>query len=163
MDVKCAFLNEFLNEEVYVEQRKGFQDSHFPDHVYKLRKALYDLKQAPGTWYERLIVFLIKHDFQRGSVNKTLFIQQDKKNILIAHDNTLFIQQDFVHTARQDFVGFSDADWAGCVDDRKSTFGGYFFVGNNLVAWHSKRQTLTSLSTAEAEYIATGSCCTRLL
>ena len=60
-------------------------------------------------------------------------------------------------------VGFSVADWARCVDDRKSTFGGCFFVGNNLVAWHSKKQTSTSLSTAKAEYIAAGSCCTQLL
>ena len=60
-------------------------------------------------------------------------------------------------------VGFLDADWAGCVDDRKSTSGGCFFVGNNLMAWHSKKQTSTSLSTAEAEYIAAGSCCTQLL
>lgn len=60
-------------------------------------------------------------------------------------------------------VGFSDADWAGCVDDRKSTSGGCFLIGNNLVAWHSKKQTSTSLSTAEAEYIAAGSCCTQLL
>ena len=60
-------------------------------------------------------------------------------------------------------VGFSDADWVGCVDDRKSTSGGCFFIGNNLVAWHSKKQTSTSLSIAEAEYIAIGSCCTQLL
>ena len=74
----------FLNEEVYVEQPKGFQDPHFPDHVFKFQKALYGLKQAPRAWYERLTVFLVEHGFQRGSVDKTLFIQQDKKNILIA-------------------------------------------------------------------------------
>ena len=47
MDVKCAFLNGYLNEEVFVEQTNGFQDPHFPDHVLKLKKALYGLKQAP--------------------------------------------------------------------------------------------------------------------
>jgi len=60
-------------------------------------------------------------------------------------------------------VGYSDADWAGNDDDRKSTSGGCFYVGNNLVAWMSKKQASISLSTAEAEYIAAGSCCTQLL
>ena len=60
-------------------------------------------------------------------------------------------------------VGFSDADWAGNADDRKSTSGGCFYVGNNLVSWLSKKQNSISLSTAEAEYIAAGSCCTQLL
>lgn len=56
--------------------------------------------------------------------------------------------------------GFSDIDLVGNVDDRKSTFGGFFYVGNNLVAWHGKKQNYVSLSTAEAEYIVVGSCCT---
>ncbi|XP_065639097.1 uncharacterized mitochondrial protein AtMg00810-like [Quercus suber] len=59
-------------------------------------------------------------------------------------------------------AGYSDADWAGNVDDRKSTSGGYFYVGNNLVSWISKKQNFISLSTAEAEYINAGSCCTQL-
>lgn len=60
-------------------------------------------------------------------------------------------------------AGYCDADWAGNADDRKSTTGGCFFLGNNLVSWHSKKQNSISLSTAEAEYIAAGSCCTQLL
>jgi len=58
---------------------------------------------------------------------------------------------------------YPDADWAGNADDRKSTSGGCFYVGNNLVAWMSKKQASISLSTAEAEYIAAGSYCTQLL
>jgi len=54
MDVKSAFLNGYLNEEVYVEKPKGFIDLSLPNHVYKLKKALYGLKQAPKAWYERL-------------------------------------------------------------------------------------------------------------
>ena len=54
MDVKCAFLNGYLNEEVLVEQPKGFKDPHFPDHVLRLKKALYSLKQAPRAWYDWL-------------------------------------------------------------------------------------------------------------
>ena len=60
-------------------------------------------------------------------------------------------------------VGHFNADWAGNADDRKSTSGGCFYVGNNLVCWMSKKQNSISLSTAKAEYIATGSCCTQLL
>ena len=58
---------------------------------------------------------------------------------------------------------YSDADWAGSVDDRESTSGGCFYLGNNLVSWMSKKQNFVSLSTAESKYIAAGSCCTQLL
>jgi hypothetical protein len=60
-------------------------------------------------------------------------------------------------------AGYFDAEWAGNADDRKSTSGGCFYMGNNMVVWMSKKQASISLSTTEAEYIATGSCCTRLL
>jgi hypothetical protein len=60
MDVKSAFLNGPISEEVYVEQPPGFEDPHFPNHVYKLHKALYGLKQAPRPWYECLKEFLLK-------------------------------------------------------------------------------------------------------
>ena len=60
-------------------------------------------------------------------------------------------------------AGYSVADWAGSVDDRKSTLGGCFYLGNNLVSWMSKKQNSVSFSVAKAEYIAVGSCCTQLL
>ena len=69
MDIKSAFLNGFLNEEVFVEQPKGFQDPHFPDHVLKLKKALYGLKQAPRAWYDRLTTYLLDHGFTSGQAN----------------------------------------------------------------------------------------------
>ncbi|XP_050253631.1 uncharacterized mitochondrial protein AtMg00810-like [Quercus robur] len=58
---------------------------------------------------------------------------------------------------------YLNADWAGSVDDWKSTSGSCFYLGNNLVSWMSKKQNSVSLSTAEAEYIAIGSYCTQLL
>ncbi|KAM6544009.1 hypothetical protein CsatB_008456 [Cannabis sativa] len=69
----------------------------------------------------------------------------------------------FSKDTNSNLVCFSDADWAGNADDRKSTSGGCFYLGNNLVSWHSKKQNSISLSTAEAEYIVAGSCCTQLL
>ena len=60
-------------------------------------------------------------------------------------------------------AGYSDADWARNAADRKSTSGGCFYVGNNLISWMSKKQNSISLSIAEAEYITVGSYCTQLL
>ena len=73
MDVKSAFLNGELEEEVYVQQPPGFEDPKFPNFVYKLLKALYGLKQAPRAWYDTLSEFLLKHGFTRGTIDKTLF------------------------------------------------------------------------------------------
>ena len=74
IDVKSAFLNGMLQEEVYVEQPKGFVDPHRPDDVYKLKRALYRLKQAYRAWYDRLTTCLTEHGFKRGIANTTLFI-----------------------------------------------------------------------------------------
>ncbi|GJX24481.1 retrovirus-related pol polyprotein from transposon TNT 1-94 [Tanacetum coccineum] len=70
MDVKSAFLNGFINEEVYVAQPPGFIDFAKPNYVYKLKKALYGLKQAPKAWYDRLKAFLIKHNYSTGMFSK---------------------------------------------------------------------------------------------
>lgn len=63
MDVKSAFLNGFIEEEVYVKQPPSFEDFKYPDHVYKMHKALYGLKQAPRAWYECLRKFLLNNGF----------------------------------------------------------------------------------------------------
>ena len=83
MDVKSAFLNGFINEEVYVEQPPGFGSFNFPNHVFKLKKALYGLKQAPRAWYERLRKFLISSGFKMGKIDTTLFIKLRENDILI--------------------------------------------------------------------------------
>ncbi|GJY11464.1 retrovirus-related pol polyprotein from transposon TNT 1-94 [Tanacetum coccineum] len=82
MDVKSAFLNGKLKEEVYVKQPPGFESSEFPDYVYKLDKALYGLKQAPGAWYETLSTFLIQNKFARERIDNTLFIYKYKEDVL---------------------------------------------------------------------------------
>jgi hypothetical protein len=73
MDVKSAFLNSVIQEEVYVRQPLGFESPKYPDRVYKLSKTLYGLKQAPRAWYARLKTFLLKHGYVMGSVDKILF------------------------------------------------------------------------------------------
>ena len=70
MDVKSAFLNGIVNEEIFVSQPPGFEDHRYPYHVYKLKKALYGLKQAPRQWYERLSCFLLSHQYERGKMIK---------------------------------------------------------------------------------------------
>ena len=306
MDVKSAFLNGLIEEEVYVEQPPGFENSEFPNHVYKLHKALYGLKQAPRAWYDRLSSFLLKNNFTRGNVDKTLFLKKKNDDLLVVQiyvDDIIFgatnesLCQDFAKLMQGEFemsmmgelnfflglqirqtkegifinqtkytreilkkfgmentkplgtpmsstcrldkdesgksidqklyrgmigsllyltasrpdimfsvcmcaryqsnpkeshllavkrilrylsgsieiglwysrdssfelIAYSDADFAGCKLDRKSTSGTCQFLGVNLISWSSKKQNSVALSTAEAEYIAAGSCCAQIL
>ena len=305
MDVKSAFLNGELEEEVYVEQPPGFVDPKYPNHVYRLDKALYGLKQAPRAWYETLTQFLLESGFIRGTIDKTLFYINQGKDLLLVQiyvddiifgstndklcqkfsklmqsryqmsmmgelsyflglqvkqtDDGIFINQSkytrnllkrfnmlesssastpmatatkldqhqgsevdvtsyrgmigsllYLTASRPDImyatclcarfqamprephliavkrifrylkgnpdlglwypresdfnlIGYSDADFAGCKVDRKSTTGSCQFLGDILVSWSSKKQKSISTSTAEAEYIAAGSCCAQIL
>ncbi|GJZ90510.1 putative ribonuclease H-like domain-containing protein, partial [Tanacetum coccineum] len=83
MDVKSALLYGIIKEEVYVCQPPRFEDPHFPDKVYKVEKALYDLHQAPRAWYETLSTYLLENGFRSGTIDKTLFIKKDKIDILL--------------------------------------------------------------------------------
>ncbi|GJY99767.1 retrovirus-related pol polyprotein from transposon TNT 1-94 [Tanacetum coccineum] len=78
-----AFLNGPLKEEVYVSQPDGFVNPDFPDHVYRLKKVLYSLKQAPRAWYDKLSSFLIEHHFTKGIVDPTLFTRCHGGDILL--------------------------------------------------------------------------------
>ncbi|KAK1384173.1 hypothetical protein POM88_021908 [Heracleum sosnowskyi] len=270
MDVKSAFLNGELEEEVHVEQPPGFEDSKLADFVYFLFKALYGLKQAPRTWYDTLSEFLLENNFTRGVVDKTLFYKQHKNDLILVQvyvDDIIFgstnddlckrfakliqsryemsmmgelsfflglqvyqridgificqskyikdllkkYQMEDSSTAKTpmptatklykdetgkkvditgyravkrifrylkgtpnlgiwypkdtgfDLIGYTDSDFAGCKIDRKSTSGSCQFLGRRLVSWYSKKQHSVSTSTAEAEYIAFGSCCAQIL
>jgi hypothetical protein len=88
MDVKSAFLNEVIEEEVYVKQPPGFESEKYPHRVYRLKRALYGLKQAPRAWYGRLRGFLLSRGFMMGTVDKTLF--------LLKHGNDLLVVQIYV-------------------------------------------------------------------
>ncbi|KAI4385690.1 hypothetical protein MLD38_003685 [Melastoma candidum] len=242
MDVKSAFLNGEIKEEVYVDQPPGFEDPKKHDHVYKLDKALYGLKQAPRAWYERLSQFLIEKGYRKGKVDTTLFLKKHGTELLIfqiyvddiifgSTNNTLcnefaelmkgefemsmmveltfFLGLQIRQTSEGTFIHqekytkqllkkyeltnskhlstpmstnaivekdesgkdadpsiyrrYSDADFAGCKIDRKSTSGTYQLLGDMLISWHSKKQASVALSTAEAEYVAAASCCAQLL
>jgi hypothetical protein len=306
MDVKSAFLNGPIKEEVYVEQPPGFEDSEYPNHVYKLSKALYGLKQAPRAWYECLRDFLIANGFKVGKADPTLFTKTIANDLFVCQiyvDDIIFgstnkstceefsrimiqkfemsmmgelkyflgfqvkqlqegtfisqikctqdilnkfgmrdakpiktpmgtnghlnldtggksvdqkvyrsmigsllylcasqpdimlsvcmcarFQADpkevhlravkriiryLVYTLKFglwypkgstfDLIGYSDADWAGCKIDRKSTSETCQLLGRSLVSWASKKQNSVALSTAEAEYIAAGHCCAQLI
>ena len=83
MDVKSAFLNGYIEEEVYARHPPGFEKSKFPNHVLKLPKALYGWKQAPRAWYEHLKAFLLDKGFKMEFVNKTLFLLKQGTDTLL--------------------------------------------------------------------------------
>jgi hypothetical protein len=276
MDVKTAFLNGAIEEEVYIEQPQGFEVEDKKSHVYRLKKALYGLKQAPRAWYGRIDSFLTSLGFTKSKADSNLyfkimdnepvnrdlpqefemkdlglmhyflglevwqsleriFLNQGKYTIKILKrfdmlecksmntpmeaklnmlvntssdliDTTLYRQiigslmyltntrpdicfavntlsQFLVEPKRvhlvaakhvmrylkgtmdyglsydgdHDFtlIGYTDADWAGSVADRKSTSGCCFNLGSAMILWQSRKQSNIALSTAEAEYIAT--------
>jgi hypothetical protein len=83
MDVKSVFLNGPIKEEVYVEQPPDFEDSEYPNYVYKLSKALYGLKQAPRAWHGCLRDFLITNGFKVRKANPTLFTKTVAKYLFV--------------------------------------------------------------------------------
>ncbi|GJV75892.1 putative ribonuclease H-like domain-containing protein [Tanacetum coccineum] len=112
MDVKSAFLYGKIEEEVYVCQPSGFEDPDFHDIVYKVENALYGLHQAPRAWYETLLTYLLDNGFQRGKMDKTLFIKRDKMIFLKQKEDGIFISQDKYVTEILKKFSFSDVKTA---------------------------------------------------
>ena len=81
--MKSEFLNGYINELVYVEQPPGFEDDKKPNHVYKLKKALYGSKQEPRAWYQKLRDFLLSKGFIMGKIDTTLFTKKIGKDLFI--------------------------------------------------------------------------------
>ncbi|GKC59579.1 retrovirus-related pol polyprotein from transposon TNT 1-94 [Tanacetum coccineum] len=179
IDVKMTFLNGILREAVYVSQPDGFVDQDNPNHVYKLKKDLYGLKQAPRTWYDLLSKFLLSQEFSKGTVDPTLFIRIQSKDILLAKPT-----EKHLHVVKRIFnylrgtvnrglwylkdssialTAYADTDHAGCQDTRQSTFGSMQLLGDRLVSWSSKRQKSAAISNTKAKYIALSSCCAQVL
>nr|GEV90193.1 retrovirus-related Pol polyprotein from transposon TNT 1-94 [Tanacetum cinerariifolium] len=125
MDVKTSFLNGPLKEEVYVAQPDGFVNPDHPEKVYRLKKALYGLIQAPRAWYDELSKFLTSKGFTKGlqihQSPRDIFIYQAKYALEILHKHGM--------------------------DKGQS-------IGDKLVSWMSKKQDCTAMSSAEAKYVA---------
>ncbi|GJX74705.1 retrovirus-related pol polyprotein from transposon TNT 1-94 [Tanacetum coccineum] len=112
MDVKSAFLYGKIEEEIYVCQPPGFEDPDFPDRVYKVEKALYGLHQAHRAWYETLSTYLLDNGFQRGKIDKTLFIIRDKGMQVKQKEDGIFISQEKYVTKILKKFGFIDVKTA---------------------------------------------------
>eukprot|EP00253_Pinus_taeda_P019635 PITA_19635 len=261
MDVKFAFLDGDLEEEVYIEQPEGFFRGNDVKLVCRLKKALYGLKQAPTACNEETMsqnfALVMQKEFEMSLLGELSYflglqVQQNKDGIVLSqtkylkqilkkygmenlklvctpmvkgcslsvNDESAVVHQptyismigsllyltgtrsDVMHAVQ--IVGrfqanpkeahlqaverifkylqgmknyglwyprdidltlhaYTDADWEGSVDDRKSTSSGAFFMGSRLVSWFNKKQSSIALSTAKAEYVAAASCCTQLL
>lgn len=307
MDVKSAFLNGFLEEEIYVEQPTGYVRKREENKVYKLKKALYGLKQAPRAWYSCIDSYFVENGFMRCPYEHALYVKYSEfgdiviiclyvddliftgnnlklisefREALISRfemtdmglmcyflglevsqmDNGIFISQKkfasdilkkfnmkdcksvltpvaekmklskdeggenvnvttyksligslrYLVATRPDIsfgvgllsrfmeepkeshwavakrilryikgtsndgifystnevvklVGYTDSDWAGDIETRKSTSGYAFYLGSAIFSWSSKKQQVVALSTAEAEYIAATNCATQAI
>ncbi|GJS87731.1 retrovirus-related pol polyprotein from transposon TNT 1-94 [Tanacetum coccineum] len=122
MDVKIAFLNGELKEEVYVSQPEGFVDPYHPTYVYRLKKALYGLKKAPQAWLS-----LPKSTLRQLSGSFSTFEALLTRGLWYLKDTIMAL------------MAYVDADHAGCQDTRRSTSGSARFLGDKLVSWSSEK------------------------
>eukprot|EP00253_Pinus_taeda_P001533 PITA_01533 len=134
MDVKFAFVHGDLHEEIYTQQPPSFIQTG-SSLVCWLKKSLYGLKQALRAWYAKMDNFLLDTGFSRCHSDNTIYTKKVEASPLL--------------------VGFSNFDWVGDLDDRKSTAGYVFTLGSGPIIWACKKQSAISLSSAEAEYRGT--------
>ncbi|CAJ2631452.1 unnamed protein product, partial [Trifolium pratense] len=183
LDVKSAFLNGELKEEVYVQQPQGFVSKGQEEKVYRLKKALYGLKQAPRAWYSEIDSYFVQQGFQRSQSEPTLYVkhQASRPDLMFAASllsrfmgkpshlhlgaakrvlryvmGTMEYGIRFEKNSKFEAKGYCDSDWAGSVDDMKSTSGYVFNLGSGVISWCSKKQDTVAQSSAEAEYLAAG-------
>lgn len=83
LNLKSVFFNNYIQEVVFIDQPRGFVKYSFPNHLFKLKKALYGMKQAHRSWYDRLSKFMLENSFQRGKDDKSIFIKETEHDILL--------------------------------------------------------------------------------
>nr|GFC18440.1 uncharacterized mitochondrial protein AtMg00810-like [Tanacetum cinerariifolium] len=180
MDVKSAILYGTIDEEVYVMQPPRFQDPEFPTKVYKVEKAMYGLHQAPRAWTGKDVDLHL----YRSMIGSLMYLTASRPDIMFAvcacarHQVTP--KECHLHVVKRifkylkghpklglwypkessfDLVAYSDSDYDGATQDRKSTIGGCQFFGRRLISWQCKKQTIMATSTTKAEYVAAASGC----
>lgn len=165
MDIKSAFLNGELQEEVYVEQPIGFIVAGREHQVLKLKKALYGLHQAPRAWNAKLDSTLLSIGLGRSPSEPAIYTRRsnnDQLAIGVYVDDLVIIgssTSSIKCTCRKEskesqLTGYSDSDFAGDIDARKSTTGVIFFLDSSPITWQSMKQKVVVQSSCEAEYIA---------
>nr|GEW04161.1 copia protein [Tanacetum cinerariifolium] len=153
MDVKSAFLNGFINEELYVAQPLGFIDFEKPDHVYKLKKALYGLNKHPKLVSVFVPAFKMLPKPHLEAVKRILRYIKGTTHLGLWYPKGTDIET----------VVYANSDHAGDYVDRKSTSGICTFVGCCLTSWFSKKQTALDISATEAEYVSARKACQQAL
>nr|GEY41000.1 copia protein [Tanacetum cinerariifolium] len=145
MDVKSAFLNGFINGEVYVAQPPGFIDFAKPNYAYRLKKALYGIKQALKAW-----------------ISKTSYLEAVKR-IFRYIKGTTHLGLRYPKGSGIETIVYADSDHVRDYVDRKSTSGVCTFMGCFLTSWFSKKQTALAISTTKAEYVSAEKACQQAL
>nr|GEV18296.1 retrovirus-related Pol polyprotein from transposon TNT 1-94 [Tanacetum cinerariifolium] len=160
MDAKSAFLNGIINEEGYMAQPPGFIDFEKPDHVYKLKKALYGHKQAPKAWPDIMFSVCLCAHFQEAP--KTSHLEAVRR-IFRYIKSTTHLGLWYPKGIGIETVVYADSSYAGDYVDRKSTSGICTFVGCCLTSWFSKKQTTLAISSTEDEYVSAEKACQQAL